>query len=252
MVPWTEPALQVPSGYFLTDVLLRMDALFQGRLLQGPKSKVQLAADEAVKLKHLIGGLRALWRSSPKGNHPNVTHLKSLLRPSPSRGSKSASPDGPSDPEDNGAEGPDSHPEEGEDGEEEEPAHDPEVEVDGADEKSFFSGTTLRLPGKGSDGEAPRTESDEDSSSGAGSPHDDHVEHVDDGSSSEEPCEKALPLPDSQREGAWMGSAYALYNGLDYTGKKVVPCTTLYEWLVDGKPAKTGEYKGTFYKEDVK
>lgn len=172
-----------------------------------------------------------------------MTHLKSLLRPSPS-----PSPGEPSDPEDFGAEGADSDPEEG--GEEEEPANNPEVEV--ADGESFFSGTTLRLPGNGSDGEAPRTESDEDSS--PGSPNAPADRAVDGGevpdSSSEESCEKA-PLPDSQREGAWMGSAYCLFNGLDHTGRKVVPCSTLYEWLVDGKPAKKGEYKGTFFKEDV-
>eukprot|EP00438_Fugacium_kawagutii_P017250 Skav234048 [mRNA] locus=scaffold619:33907:34875:- [translate_table: standard] len=244
---------RVPSGYFLTDVFLRMDALFQGKLLRGNKATLQLAADEGVKLKQLVGGLRALWRSSPKGHHPNVTHLKSLLRPSPSRGSKASSPGDPSDPEDFGAEGPDSEPEEGEDGEEEEPTVDPEVEV--ADGESFFSGTTLRLPGKGSDGEAPRTESDDsdEGDSNVGSPaaaHHDEAGAVPDESSSEESCEKA-PLPDSQREGAWMGSAYSLFNGLEHTGKKVVPCSTLYEWLVDGKPAKKGEFKGTFFKEDV-
>lgn len=62
-----------------------MDDLFGGKLLQGCHSKLDLAADEGVKLKRLVGGVRSLWRSSPTGNHPHVTHLKQILRPSPTR-----------------------------------------------------------------------------------------------------------------------------------------------------------------------
>jgi len=63
---------RVPSGFFLTDVVLRMDDLFGGKLLQGCHSKLDLAADEGVKLKRLVGGVRSLWRSSPTGNHPHA------------------------------------------------------------------------------------------------------------------------------------------------------------------------------------
>lgn len=74
---------KVPSGYFLTDVMMYTDVLFKGRLLKGAASKLQLAADEGVKLKKLVQAVRNLWRASPHGNHPHVTELKNLMRPSP-------------------------------------------------------------------------------------------------------------------------------------------------------------------------
>lgn len=77
---------QVPSGYFLTDVMLKIDALFDGKFLMDPTgkmNKLELAANEGVKLKNLVGALRGLWRSSKTGNHPRVTELKALLKPSP-------------------------------------------------------------------------------------------------------------------------------------------------------------------------
>ena len=77
---------RVPSGYFLTDVMLRLDEMFHGCLLldpQGQMSKLDMAAEEGVKLKKLVGATRTLWRSSETGNHPNVTELKSMLTPSP-------------------------------------------------------------------------------------------------------------------------------------------------------------------------
>ena len=76
--------VQVPSGYFLTDMWLYVDMLFDGKLLRddsGKVSKVDLAADEALKLKKLVGAIRALWRSSSTGHCEKVTELKS--RPSP-------------------------------------------------------------------------------------------------------------------------------------------------------------------------
>ena len=77
---------RVPSGYFLTDVMMRLDQMFAGNLLLDPQnqlSKLDLAAEEGVKLKKLVGATRTLWRSSETGNHPHVTELKSLLTPSP-------------------------------------------------------------------------------------------------------------------------------------------------------------------------
>lgn len=89
---------KVPSGFFLTDTVLQMDKIFKGkplvrkegegesdRLVDDKRTKFDLASIEGVKFKRLIGAVRTLWRSSPKGNHPHVTHLKSLLRPSPDR-----------------------------------------------------------------------------------------------------------------------------------------------------------------------
>ena len=78
--------LKVPSGYFLTDVWLYMDMLLKANLLKDPQkklSKLDLAADEGVKLKRLTGGIRTLWRSSENAHNPRVTELKALLRPSP-------------------------------------------------------------------------------------------------------------------------------------------------------------------------
>ncbi|CAK9004360.1 unnamed protein product [Durusdinium trenchii] len=79
---------KVPSGYFLTDVFLYVDLIFKGNLLVNPspdqqKDKMTIAAEEAVKLKRLVSTIRGLWRSSETGNHPRVSELKSMLRPSP-------------------------------------------------------------------------------------------------------------------------------------------------------------------------
>ena len=86
-LPQTLNLIQVPSGYFLTDVFLYADMLFKGRLLIDPEDKMQktdMAADEAIKLKHLVGAIRTLWRSSESaGHHPRVTALKQLIKPSP-------------------------------------------------------------------------------------------------------------------------------------------------------------------------
>ena len=50
-------------------------------------------------------------------------------------------------------------------------------------------------------------------------------------------------MRDSQRPGAWLGSAYVMYNELDRELEKarkvVVPIAILYEWLVDGKPSES-------------
>ena len=82
-------ALQVPSAYFLTDVFLFLDKLLGGNLLRTkPKTretKMSLAGMEGLKMKRLIGSLRALWRSSQKyGSDDRITELKGYLRPSPS------------------------------------------------------------------------------------------------------------------------------------------------------------------------
>lgn len=97
-VTWLCFCSKVCSGYFLTDCLLALDDLFQGKMLVGASgSKLDMAAEEAVKLKKLMGAVRALWRSSPSGQHPRVSELKGMLRPSPSRKRLPASPNHGSD-----------------------------------------------------------------------------------------------------------------------------------------------------------
>ena len=202
-----------------------MDALLGDQLLQGPLSKLQLAADEGVKLKHLVGAVRALWRSSPTGNHPHVTHLKTLLRPSPQRQRILAAADSPaearemSDGEDSGLE-------------------------NVSDNDSILSATTLELPGN-----SPRV-----SDLGGDDDEDGDDEDDLDGSSSA----PASPMSEdsfdpnacSQRPGAWQGEAYVVYNALEKSGRTVVPLQKLLEWVLDGEPSKT-EFVNTFFQDDL-
>ncbi|CAK9081172.1 unnamed protein product [Durusdinium trenchii] len=83
----------VPGGIYLTDVVLFLDSLLDGKLLvqRDGKTKKVLAGEEAERLKRLLGALRALWRSSPGGaHHPRVTELKSFLKESPKKGQAAA------------------------------------------------------------------------------------------------------------------------------------------------------------------
>ena len=64
---WIKPVLKsypkhVPGGMFLTDCFLYLDDLFDGNLICGPKTIN--AAEEASRLKKLIGSLRYLYRNS--------------------------------------------------------------------------------------------------------------------------------------------------------------------------------------------
>ena len=56
---------QVPSGFLLTDIWLRLDEKFRGGLVKPapPDSKVTHAAKEAKRLKKLMGSLRYLYRN---------------------------------------------------------------------------------------------------------------------------------------------------------------------------------------------
>ena len=80
--------LKVPSGYYICDVFLYLDALCNKRLFK-PDSKQfetrsSLAAEEAVKVKKCLGTLRYLWRNASGGSHDeNVQTMKSFLCPSP-------------------------------------------------------------------------------------------------------------------------------------------------------------------------
>lgn len=65
------------------------------------QSRMDLAAIEACKCKKLLGSLRNLWRSSGlKGHNDRVTHLKSLLQPSPNRVNRAGGEDDPAPVED--------------------------------------------------------------------------------------------------------------------------------------------------------
>lgn len=58
---------QIPSQFYLIDVFLYMDKIYNGRLLipqEAGDSKETLATDEAKKMKLCIGSLRSLWRST--------------------------------------------------------------------------------------------------------------------------------------------------------------------------------------------
>jgi len=70
--PWVKAFVMrfrqsVPSGFFCTDVMLELDRMFLEKLLwptQLGDTKQIVAAREGNRIKRLIGGLRALWRSS--------------------------------------------------------------------------------------------------------------------------------------------------------------------------------------------
>ena len=57
----------MPSVFFVTDVFLFLDKLYQSKLLiplEEGDTKQSLAGVEGNKIKLLIGALRSLWRSS--------------------------------------------------------------------------------------------------------------------------------------------------------------------------------------------
>jgi hypothetical protein len=70
----------VPSAYFIADVYLQLDVLFEGKLLAGDKR--QVALDDALRCRKLISGLRTLWREhSSTSRYENIVKLKALLQP---------------------------------------------------------------------------------------------------------------------------------------------------------------------------
>ena len=81
---WLQPLCvafpdKIPSGFFMCDVLLRLDYLLGGKVLMVAKpenyqgrdpwttqeEKVELARQETTRLKRLLGALRYLWRNGP-------------------------------------------------------------------------------------------------------------------------------------------------------------------------------------------
>jgi len=81
-------ARKVPSGYFIADVLLCMDALFSGNLItaRAMESKRDRALGEANKLKRMISTLRHLRRKTENSTCDEVADLKRLvLRKAPTK-----------------------------------------------------------------------------------------------------------------------------------------------------------------------
>jgi hypothetical protein len=86
---WLLPVVQrarrsVPSVFFLADCMLLLDDLMGNVLFrnQGNISATTRAMQEAAKIKHLVSGLRFLYRASTGSRHPRIAVLKAELRPS--------------------------------------------------------------------------------------------------------------------------------------------------------------------------
>ena len=72
---WLKPICEafptrIPSGFFLMDVILRLDSIMKGRLLLKPgqkettkQDKVAMAKEEMERLKRLLSALRYLYRN---------------------------------------------------------------------------------------------------------------------------------------------------------------------------------------------
>jgi hypothetical protein len=71
----------VPSGYFCADVLLCLDVLCQGNLLNpsGVQTKKDLALANGSLIKRMIGHLRHLRCKAPGSYIPEVSELKELV-----------------------------------------------------------------------------------------------------------------------------------------------------------------------------
>ena len=80
-------ALEVPSGFFLTDTFLELDRQLKRRLFvpSGQDDRLALASKEAVKAKRCLGSLRALWRSTDGAFDDRIAEMKGLLEKSPAR-----------------------------------------------------------------------------------------------------------------------------------------------------------------------
>ena len=186
-----------------------------------------------------------------------MTHLKALLRPSPQRRGRDDEDEddspaparrAPADDEDGAPSSPEDVADERDDAAEDRD----DAAEDRDDACSLLSASTLQLPGlsDAADSDAAMTDVESeggDDEDGIPSPPEMADKAVDKGD--EDIFDESQR--DSQRPGAWMGSAIALFNRLEKTAKIVVPVDVLYEWLVDGKPAETGEYAGSFYIDDL-
>ncbi|CAK9091592.1 unnamed protein product [Durusdinium trenchii] len=90
---WLKPIVmdspsKVPSGYYLTDAFLRLDAKLNRKLFRPKQGECRmfLAGREGVKAKRCVGAIRYLWRNSHGAHDARVLDLKQCLSPSPPRG----------------------------------------------------------------------------------------------------------------------------------------------------------------------
>ena len=199
--------IQVPSAFMLTDVFMYAhEHCLKKKLFKSDGECVaELAAQEGVVLKKLIGSLRALWRSSSQGGHDTrMADLKTYLLPSPTRsahtpvqapGPESGNEDAESEGE--GSEGEDSKSEEGPAEEpvaisQESSGDDGNSDDDEVSEEESSHGTlsapTLTLPGK--------------------SPSDHGVDTTQSDCSSEVSSPTTEGNNDSQVSSGWLGKAY--------------------------------------------
>eukprot|EP00435_Cladocopium_sp_Y103_P045297 s2664_g13.t1 len=217
---------KVPSAYLLTDIYLELDRLLDMKVFRPTKeqSRLDLAAIEGCKTKKCLGALRTLWRSSgDKGHNDRVTHLKSLLVPSPRRGRNHEEEQEEQDEpapldDDQGAEREDPEPE-NEECEE-------EGELEGCQEEQEESGESGDEVSLASQDVAPTSQDDvasasQDSGSHLNSPtlrlDDCHGHEVEVSSMS---SEDSMP-PDSQVPGAgWMGRAMMAFRPLERQEKE--------------------------------
>lgn len=205
---------QVPSAYYLCDCFLELDRRLGEKLFRPPpgKTRSSLAADEAVRAKRCIQGLRYLWRSSRNGSHtPQVQELKECLQESPlqksHRGEEPAS-DPEDDDDDVPASGGSSDDEAEVDGVEGgldgEPVEENAQPLEDGPSQDSLTAPTLRLPGYHGEGSPGSAGDGEDGGSGG-----------EDGGSGGE--ESDAPLPDSQfRPEGWMGGFYHKWKHCGY------------------------------------
>lgn len=225
---------QIPSGYFITDVFLYLDAMFRKRLFHPDRanheSRSSLAAEEAMKTKKCLQALRYLWRNSQeRSDDPQVQALKEHLVASPQQQRNQELGDVPpqngqpalDDGEDDG-EGPEGVQADNEEGssegafsegaeEEEEAEEDPclasqDGEGDPIDE-SQHDGDSQQVVANHHHHDAA-----EDGGKVSSSPH--TVQDV----SSDDSEESSVDVRDSQ-VGGWMGQFYARYGRFGKTEK---------------------------------
>eukprot|EP00438_Fugacium_kawagutii_P027028 Skav231828 [mRNA] locus=scaffold7912:2348:3493:- [translate_table: standard] len=100
-IVWWSPH-KVPSAFFVADAFLQLDKRLGGSLLK-PQSreedKLRLAGREALKVKRLVGALRALWRSSAYSHDERIAQLKALIQASPQRKRPEVAPPLPEPPQ---------------------------------------------------------------------------------------------------------------------------------------------------------
>ena len=137
----------------LTDIYLALDRLCGRKVFRPTKtqSRIDLAAIEGCKTKKCLGALRTLWRSSgDRGHNDRVTHLKSLLMPSPRRErnqNEGEEPVGAVEDDDQGARV--------EDSENEGPEAEEEPENEGSEQAPENEGSEQEEEGQGEEVESP-------------------------------------------------------------------------------------------------